>query len=179
MPAVAALCLFFTQLAADGRAKQPEVFLSSIIPSQDAGLVAWTTANIPAGKLVLSPDKLSPWITAGGVQSLASHDVMSITFKDQLELVQSFYAGKQVLPEIISRYGISYVILREDSKVMLPDTDFSLIGSVAGYKVLEVVDGGMKIYPGLKQIRPGFEYSASKKMILDQVGRVYRLVGLL
>ena len=178
-PAVAALCLFFTQLAADGRAKQPEVFLSSVIPSQDKGLVEWTAAHIPAGKLVLSPDKLSPWITAGGVQTLASHDVMSITFKDQLELVQSFYAGKQILPEIISSYGISYLILREDSKIILPETGFSAVASIAGYKVFEVAGGKMKIYPGLKKIRPGFEYSASKKLILDHVGRVYRLVGLL
>ena len=178
-PAVVALCLFFAQLAADGRAKQPEVFLSSVIPTQDMRLVEWTAANIPAGKLVLSPEKLSPWITAGGVQSLASHDVMSITFKDQLELVESFYGGKQVLPEIIDRYGISYVILRDDSKILLPEEDVSVVASIAGYRVFRINSGGMKIYPGLKQLRPGFEYNAPKKAILDHASRVYRLMGLL
>ncbi len=178
-PAAVALCLFLAQLTADGRAKQPEVFLSSVIPSQDIELVEWTAVNIPAGKLVLSPDKLAPWITAGGVQSLASHDVMSITFKEQLELVQSFYGGKQVLQEIIDRYGISYLILRDDSKILLREEGLSAVTSIAGYKVLKVTSGGMKIYPGLKQLRPGFEHNASKKAILDQVSRAYRLMGLL
>ncbi len=176
---VASVAVFLIQLASDGRAAEPKYFLSSVVKTKDVQLVEWVGHNLPAGKLILSPTAIAPWITAKGKHALASHDVMSITYIDQQKQVQSFYSGQPVFDSIARQYGVSYVVVPSGSPAQLPANRLRRMALLDGYEVLEVEGGGMKPYPGLVQLQPDFHHGGAKMAVLSKVRTAYHWLGLL
>lgn len=176
---VATLALFLVQLASDGRAAEPKYFLSSVVKTRDIQLVRWAGGNLSSNKLILSPLAIAPWITATGKHTLASHDVMSITYKEQQKQVQDFYQGQPVFDSIARQYGVSYVLIPMGSPAQLPSHGIHRLAELDGYEVFEVEGARMKNYPGLAELQPGFHYGGVKMAVLSGVRTAYRWLGLL
>ena len=176
---MASLALFLVQLASDGHAAEPKYFLSSVVKTQDIELIQWANRNLAANKLILSPPALAPWITATGKHTLASHDVMSITYSEQLKQVEDFYKGQPAFDSIARQYGVSYVVIPSGSPAQLPKIGIQRLAALDGYDVFEIEGGRMKNYPGLTQLQPGFHYGGVKMAVLSKVWTVYHWLGLL
>ena len=171
--------LFLVQLVSDGRATNPKYLLSSVVKTKDMKLVHWAGENLPADKLILTPLSMAPWITAKGKHTLASHDVMSITYADQQKQVQQFYEGQPVFDSIAQQYGVSYVVVPQGSPARLPAEGIHRLAELDGYTVFAVEGGGMKPYPGLAELQPGFHYGGVKMAVLSKVRTAYHWFGLL
>jgi hypothetical protein len=139
----------YVQLWNDGKSANP-AFLSAVAPKDEVAMIAWMKANLPSDRLVLAPEAMAPWVAAIPMPSVASHDLFSVTYEAQRELVTRFYQGQPVASDLIDGFGISYVVASTGAPIMLEGC--KLVHQEASLRLFEVPGQRMKPYPGIEHL---------------------------
>jgi hypothetical protein len=144
---IVALSAYYAQVYRDGESADPGLF-SAVTPKSEAAMIEWMKNNLAHrdvdASLVLAPEGMAPWVAAIPMPSLGSHDLFSITYFDQCGLSARFYRGEDLRRELIEDYGVSYVVVPEATKAVLPAAE--LLHAEGDLKLYRIPGQSMKSY---------------------------------
>jgi hypothetical protein len=112
---------------------------STVMPETDRGVRDWLRGHASPQDLLLAPEPDAGWFATVPLHSFASHWLSSLTWSEQKRLSDSFYRGeldRSAAQEILSGYGVGYVVVPEDSgamKYFVGQTPAARIQSIAIY----------------------------------------------
>jgi hypothetical protein len=148
---LSAYLAYYYQSFRDGRSVQPEQLFTTVAPKDELAVISWLRQNARPDQLVLAPPNNSPWLSTVPMHSFAAHWHWSLTFSEQVQTAKSFYSG-ELTPEgarqLLSEYGIRYVVIPETSPVRGNLEDCRERVKLGSLIVCEVEGSSMKEYPG-------------------------------
>ncbi len=109
---------YYVQNARDGAASPPEALLTTVAPRDEVQTLAWFRQNAASDEVVLAPKEHAPWLATVPMHSVASHWMFSLTYDEQAQRRDAFYAGiltGDAVEALWQDYRVRYVVMPEDS----------------------------------------------------------------
>jgi hypothetical protein len=138
---------------ADGARPEPEHTFTAVASTAEVRVIEWLRSSADADDLVLAPRQHAPWLATVPMHSFASHFIFSLTYSEQAQLSNAFFAGELsqgAAENLLAEYGVRYAVVPDGSPAVAYLDRQPPRARFGNLSVYALETSGMKPYPGLQ-----------------------------